>query len=862
MKILISIIIVCKIVINYAQTNDFMVNEETYQAHWVKDLVSASRDNSGNFVFVWYDMRSGAGIYAQRVGSDGNPIGVNFKVNEDSIFNIAVRRPDVGCDSSGKFVVIYEAGVTIYVRRFSQSGAPFGPSFRIADTCRYGNPAIAVSRSGNFVVTWSDTNKIIQKRRIFARLYDKHGQPIDTTFEVSDSGITPNFPDISYDRNGNFAIIWADIGTGSKNIYGQIFDSLGNRIGANFIINDSGRLYWTHRKDFSFCHLNNNFVVTWNGQRGTSGITGSARLFYLNGQPIGSSFRVNDTSELAHPSVSSYGIGNFVIVWKKPNGSGDIYGQKFDSLGNRIGNNFMVNDTSSRITMKKPDKPTVIGNNDRFIVAWRRRCLPFYHNIVFQVYDRNGVPQGNNRLLSDDKGYAYQLGHSIAIGPDKRFFITWTDTRNKWLDVYGKLFDSLGNPLTEDFKVNSDTFFNNNNKSSSIAGNGRRFIIIWEDDADTFNYPGYAIFGQRFDLNGNPLGEHFIAASGHLPEISASLTKKFVYTYLRPFPNVGIYTRRLDSLGNIIGNEISVSDTCDNNAYPSVTCGPDGRFVVCWNTFNYYIYAQMFDSSGNRIGGNFIVNDTALRILRKSPQIAFDRTGNFIVVWADERKFEHSVYGQRFNADGVRIGGNFRVNDDVIQALRASPSVVCRNAHEFFICWQDERMGGSDLWGQYYLNAIPVGRNRVINQSIFNYYCETPALDADSENIYITWAVLKRYPYNYDVYAKVIRWSDLVQVEEKSQYRITDQRFKVFPNPAYKEIKLQIPGGGNKDIELKIYDTAGRLVRIFSFPTHLLPSNMVWDGRDNRGNDIESGVYFVQLKVGDQTHYHKVILIK
>jgi flagellar hook assembly protein FlgD len=37
---------------------------------------------------------------------------------------------------------------------------------------------------------------------------------------------------------------------------------------------------------------------------------------------------------------------------------------------------------------------------------------------------------------------------------------------------------------------------------------------------------------------------------------------------------------------------------------------------------------------------------------------------------------------------------------------------------------------------------------------------------------------------------------------------------------------------------------------------------VVWDGKDDKGKDVGSGIYFYQLKAGDYTETKKMILVK
>jgi flagellar hook assembly protein FlgD len=64
-------------------------------------------------------------------------------------------------------------------------------------------------------------------------------------------------------------------------------------------------------------------------------------------------------------------------------------------------------------------------------------------------------------------------------------------------------------------------------------------------------------------------------------------------------------------------------------------------------------------------------------------------------------------------------------------------------------------------------------------------------------------------------------------------------------------------------VNLVIYDTSGREVR--TLVDEILPggrSQAVWDGRDNSGKRLPSGVYFASLTAGGMTEAHKIIMVQ
>ncbi|MCK4395464.1 T9SS type A sorting domain-containing protein [candidate division WOR-3 bacterium] len=90
----------------------------------------------------------------------------------------------------------------------------------------------------------------------------------------------------------------------------------------------------------------------------------------------------------------------------------------------------------------------------------------------------------------------------------------------------------------------------------------------------------------------------------------------------------------------------------------------------------------------------------------------------------------------------------------------------------------------------------------------------------------------------------------------------------IYPNPFSDklEIRLMIEDERWKmgDISLRIYDVTGRCIKSFSLsPTYsLLPTVISWDGRNNAGEKVTSGVYFLRFTAGDYKETKQLLMIK
>ncbi|MDI6839878.1 MAG: T9SS type A sorting domain-containing protein [bacterium] len=112
---------------------------------------------------------------------------------------------------------------------------------------------------------------------------------------------------------------------------------------------------------------------------------------------------------------------------------------------------------------------------------------------------------------------------------------------------------------------------------------------------------------------------------------------------------------------------------------------------------------------------------------------------------------------------------------------------------------------------------------------------------------------------------------DAYGVEEtvKSEIRMTnDELLEVYPNPFSGKTVIRIQGLGrgliNQTPTLQIYDLAGRLVKSFPLITDhfLLITAVSWDGKDEAGKFVDSGVYFCKLTTGNKSITKKIIVVR
>jgi low density lipoprotein receptor-related protein 5/6 len=84
-----------------------------------------------------------------------------------------------------------------------------------------------------------------------------------------------------------------------------------------------------------------------------------------------------------------------------------------------------------------------------------------------------------------------------------------------------------------------------------------------------------------------------------------------------------------------------------------------------------------------------------------------------------------------------------------------------------------------------------------------------------------------------------------------------------YPNPFNPRTTLAYSLREAGHVNLRIYDAAGRLVRtLLSEDKPAGTYTKVWNGRDDNGAEVSSGVYFVRFETGNDVHARKIVFLK
>jgi large repetitive protein len=521
------------------------------------------------------------------------------------------------------------------------------------------------------------------------------------------SGCSQSAPRLAVDALGDFVVSWYEFRDGDADAWFQRLDSAGNMIGANGRLNTDISMGWQGDPS-SAMRPDGRFLFCWEDRRdiGNSDLFG--QRFDAAGTRLGSNFRASDSAAGGDQSMSGAWMspsGVALLAWddRRFGLTGDIFAQFLNPDGSPMDTNFRVNDDG--VGEANQYEPDVSGDSSgRFVVAWmdgRGQGVEDW-NVFCQRFNSQGQRIGANVQVTSDA--STQWSPDVSCGAGGEFVVTWDDGRSGNWDVYGQRYGADGSPDGQDFKVNDDNGSADQHGSGVAVNEYGEFVVVWTDRRSG----EYDVYARRYDAGGSPQGPSF-----RLSDVST-------------------------------GSQVD----------PSIEARPDGGYWAAWadaRSGNPDIYCQRLNRNGSKVRTNFRINDDHGSALQRCSSIGMDAHGLICVVWEDERNGATDVYRCVTDAAGSPLGANLRLNGDGPGGAAQYYASVAGGDDRFLAAWTDMRAGSdsTDIYAQYLDgNGTPVGSNFLVNSDGAGASQWYPYVAMDSSNnAVILWMDTRNGPY-------------------------------------------------------------------------------------------------------------------
>ncbi len=401
-----------------------------------------------------------------------------------------------------------------------------------------------------------------------------------------------------------------------------------------------------------------------------------------------------------------------------------------------------------------------------------------------------------------------------------------------------------------------------------VAWNGSNFMIVWSN--------GTEIFARRMLPGGSFLdAEPQTIMDGHSPDVAAVghvylvvgldyLLGNGQYQATHSMRVDGLTGQNLDPEPNALGGFVVYA------RYPHVVSWGD-RWLAVW---------QLNLSHDNSIAGTAaaIVNadGTTPGVINVPqgwrPDVAVsDDKALFVSVDNTVASATTDLIGVIMAADGTFPGSYFTISDAPDKQLRPA---VAWNGTDFIVAWEDKRNTPiyydtrTDIYGSRVSSAGAVLDPEGIPLAARETVEIQPSLASIGGAIFLGFSELRPEPH-LGALRLGIRIDDGLTSTPQDAPQQADASLRLLgahPNPANPSTEIRFEYGGAEPVSLVIFDVSGRRVRTLMENRRLdSPGTLAsvhWDGRNNRGQAVKSGVFLYQLRTPSESVGGKLVILK
>ena len=790
------------------QPSEFLVNETT---QLLQRLVGIGVRADGSFVVAWEHMAEGNSdgssteIYRREYFADGTPDGHENIVN--SWTGGPQTLPVVARAATGNYGIFWMGqgfshidgvhgrlyDVNLSTDPGTPSRLPVGDQFLVGATLGFetSSPAIAVNSDGTFMVAFESFEEDGSGFGIFAQRFNADGTPIaNSRVQVNSTTLDDqSAPALATYGLGNVLVVWQSKDTDGYGVFGQWFNSNGTKNGDEFRVNST--ITGDQMKPDVALDPAGRAVVAWQseGQDGDGMGVYFARYDSLGDTTGTETLAANTTAgDQQAPSVAvASGTGEFTIAWQGPGAivegeaSIEVFARRFSNAGVPLANQVQVN----AVTEKDQVLPDVAmdTDGDTFIVWQVEGQQGSGSDIYGRRLDSSGVPLGTDFLVNTTTSRP-QRTPSVAMDGSGNAIVTWQSQYQdgySW-GIYGRVYDNTGATLQSEFEINERVEGPQTIPNVHVNSTGGT-VVTWVGNSAT-HQP--TVFGHRYLI---PNAEPALSVGGELalasfvgledtPPAAAMNAKREAVvawtSYAEDGSGLGIFAQMLDSLGKPIGSRIAVNTvTAGNQTSPAVARAPGGAFIIVWESeaedgSGYGIYARRYAANGTPEGGVFRVNTTTSGDQLK-PAVAMAQDGSFIIAWQSVDTTSSSVnelnytdiLAQRYSANGVALGSEFRVNNQTGLDQR-DPTIAINANGEFAIGWISDHPALSNpldteksIFLQWYnAQGVSVGDEVLVHRFVKDGQ-EAPALGIDkSGRVVVAYQSINQDGNSWGVFAR------------------------------------------------------------------------------------------------------------
>jgi hypothetical protein len=554
--------------------------------------------------------------------------------------------------------------------------------------------------------------------------------------------------------------------------------------------------------------------------------------------------------KIAVDNSGSYYISSFVDVG--PPVYYNVYMHKLDANGNKLWgeDGLLISNHNNETSLS--DYSMITGQDNTAILVFDdiREGAGFNNMYAYRISPDGSFLWGNDGVeLSNN--YYYEYFSKAIVTENGNYIFAWYRCYNEHSCKNSVVIQKVSpdGELVWDNEleiINSDTTYW---RPQLVPAENDNFIVVWFKTVRVglymyFNY----IYAQKFDSDGNEVWPSIVPVCD------------------------------LDTLANCLPFYI----------YPVVKSDNNNGFFVCWSDsrldyIRNHTYVQYIDANGNTSWTeNGLLASLNTSLNQVSPEIEYiPASDELYVFWkkTDEANFS-GMFGQKFSISGQRmwsdtgqvfepllydplgdycyINAKLSPENDILVTYQKDTSYIDQKGRAPYnkimamrvdesgqFVWEDKKI----VMSSYRSSKIEMTACKISNNQCIAVWID------DRPDLFLPG---KLYAQNIQLNGEL---GSSIGINDFDQTLIPS--LQMYPNPFNPPTTISFSIHKAGLAELSIYNIKGQKVRsLFNEEFEIGTHEVVWDGTDNAGKQVSSGIYLYKLNTYNYSEIKKCVLLK
>ncbi len=502
-------------------------------------------------------------------------------------------------------------------------------------------------------------------------------------------------------------------------------------------------------------------------------------------------------------------------------------------------------------------------------------------NIYAQRISGTGVPQWAANGVAVCTATGDQVTPTVVSDGSGGVIAVWADFRGGVnSDIYAQRLNGAGAAQWTANGVALSTATGDQRLPAVTSNGSGGAVVSWEDYRTEIIFRD--IYATRLTSGGVVQDPAGIAVSIEVadqvfPQMSPFGTGGAVIVwqdYRAPATNADIYAARVSGGGTLL-DPVGIG-ICKNGAvqgYPTTVADGSGGAVLIWSDYRMIegIYAQRINSTGGALwtGGGVLISTGLSGPYLLAPRAWGDGAGGATVAWTSASGADYHLYSQRFDGTGAR---QWLPSETVVSNApfsQMNSAMVPDGSGGFIHTWMDDR-DAQEVFDIYAQRVNSSGAVQWAEDGIV--VCDAandqgfPCIVSDGAGGgIVAWADSRADASGAqdDIYAQHVLSSG--DVPTPVGPATPSAAFSVRPpepNPFSHSTSIELQLGKRADVTIEVFDVAGARVRVMREYDASGSRRVTFDGRDESGHNLPTGLYFARVTALGSTQTVKMLLLR